>query len=137
VCPRSYAFVLRTRLIFELYGVHVHENPISLLLALLTRQIDLSKLSVNNHSIYNIHRPFRDECVRAIVNFPDALFYINHYIGSYERYDSRTDARRSRSEWEKRAYLDEGTTCETGLYTWFPRFLSLVESRAGALLGVI
>lgn len=84
----------------------------------------------------SIHRPYKEECPRAFTLFPDALFYLNHYIGSWERYNSREDGRRSRNEWEKRAYMTAGTSCKSKVFQWFYRFEDLVGTeRAVYLLG--
>jgi hypothetical protein len=101
--------------------------------------LNLSRLS--NETIHrtpkNIHRPYKPECgPGAVGNFAESLFYLNHYIGSWERYDSRQDSRRNRVEWELRAHLTDDTSCEHGAHAWFPRFLDLVgEERAQFLLG--
>lgn len=84
----------------------------------------------------SIHRPYKEECGRAFTLFPDALFYLNHYIGSWERYNSRKDGRRNRQEWERRAYMTAGTSCEDEVFKWFHHFEHLVGvERAAYLLG--
>lgn len=101
--------------------------------------MDLSKIPVDTIRTVprNIHRPYKDVCGPGSVHFPDSFFYTNHYIGSWERYSSRSDKRRNRDEWEKRAFLDDGTpACESGVYEWLPRFVGQVgESQANYLLG--
>lgn len=84
----------------------------------------------------NIHRPYKHYCGPGSVHFPDTFFYLNHYIGSWERYSSRMDKRRNREEWEKRAYLDDGTpACESTIHEWLPRFIHQVgEQQARYLL---
>lgn len=102
--------------------------------------LDVSRLS--NETIQstprNIHRPYKPECgPGAVGNFAESVFYLNHYIGSWERYDSRQDSRRNRLEWELRAHLTSGNSCTQGVHEWFPMFLDLVgEERARYLLGV-
>jgi hypothetical protein len=87
--------------------------------------------------IRNIHRPYKEDCGPGVVHFPSSLLYLNHYIGSWERYSSRIDGRRSRAEWEKRAYLNQGTSCENDIHAWLPRFIDLVgDSQAHYLLGI-
>jgi hypothetical protein len=84
----------------------------------------------------NIHRPYKPECRPGVVHFPEAVFYLNHYIGSWERYNSRVDNRRNRQEWEQRAYITTATSCEQAIFQWFPRFVETVgEERARFLLG--
>ena len=85
----------------------------------------------------NIHRPYKPECRPGVVPFPEAIFYLNHYIGSWERYSSRQDERRNRDEWEKRAYITTDNSCDQALHTWFSRFVANVGmERAQFLLGV-
>ena len=85
----------------------------------------------------NIHRPFREHCGPGFVHFPNAFVYLNHYIGSWERYSSREDNRRNRKEWEQRAYFNVGTVCDKAIYRWFPRFVQMMgDERAKFLLGV-
>ena len=85
----------------------------------------------------NIHRPYKEHCGPSVVYFPSALFYLNHYIGSWERYRSREDQRRNRGEWEQRAYFDDGVSCDKEVHRWFDRFVDRFgTSRAQYLLGV-
>jgi len=101
--------------------------------------IDVSQLS--NETIEraprNIHRPYKPECgPGAVGNFAESLFYLNHYIGSWERYASRKDFRRNRVEWELRAHLTAGNSCEHEVFRWISRFVAMVgEVRAQYLLG--
>lgn len=85
----------------------------------------------------NVHRPFVPECKRAVAHFPSSIFYLNHYVGSWERYNSRKDARRSRELWEPRAYKKQtGLVCDKGVHEWLPRFVQQVGmKRAQYLLG--
>ena len=85
----------------------------------------------------NIHRPWKSACGPGVVHFPEAVFYLSHYIGSWERYSSRKDARRNRNEWEQRAFITSGSSCDKAVYKWFPRFVKAVGlDRARFLLGV-
>jgi hypothetical protein len=85
----------------------------------------------------NIHRPWKSVCGPGVVHFPEAIFYLSHYIGSWERYSSRKDARRNRNEWEQRAFITSGSSCDKAVYKWFPRFVKAVGlDRARFLLGV-
>ncbi len=103
--------------------------------------INLSRLSDETvgSTPRNIHRPYKPECkAGASGNFAHSSFYLNHYIGSWERYNSREDSRRNREEWERRAHLTAGDSCEHAVYNWFPRFLEIVgEERAQYLLGFV
>jgi hypothetical protein len=96
--------------------------------------MDLSQLSWSTlPSPRNIHRPYKDYCGPGVVHFPDAFFYLNHYLGSWERYSARSDPRRNREEWEKRAFVDDGSpACESGVSEWLPRFVEMVGSAARA-----
>jgi hypothetical protein len=86
----------------------------------------------------NVHRPFMTECKRPVAHFPSSAFYLNHYVGSWERYSSRSDARRSRKAWEPRAYKKQtGLVCDKAVHEWLPRFVQQVGlKRAQYLLGV-
>ena len=85
----------------------------------------------------NIHRPYLPECGPGVIAFPEALFYLNHYIGSWERYSSRQDGRRNRVEWEKRAYITVSDSCDQATFQWFPEFIKSVGfKRAQYLLGM-
>jgi len=125
--------------------------------------IDLSRLDDETlrSKPKNIHRPYVSLCRYPFVNFDEAYFYVQHYLGSWERYRSRSDHRRSRLEFEQRALLDsapvistangvsptgnrtvpgraETMACRQGVYRWFRRFEHLVgPSRAKRLLGSI
>lgn len=102
--------------------------------------MNLSRLSneTMTRTPKNIHCPYKPECKPgASGNFAESSFYLNHYIGSWERYASRQDSRRNREEWELRAHLTAENSCQHAVYEWFPRFLNLVgQERAEFLLGV-
>ena len=103
--------------------------------------MDISRIpndKISNSVPRNIHRPYRDICGPGVVYFPNSLFYVNHYIGSYERYNSRVnDYRRSKIEWQKRAYITSDTSCDKQVYNWFPQFISIVGmNNAKLLFGV-
>lgn len=84
----------------------------------------------------NIHRPYRPECGNGFSMFPNSLFYLNHYLGSWGRYSSRTDGRRNKAEWEKRAYISAASSCNDAVFEWFEKFLGMVgRERARFLLG--
>jgi hypothetical protein len=85
----------------------------------------------------NIHRPYKSECGPAVVQFSNAVLYLSHYIGTWERYSSRLDGRRNRQEWQQRAYFDHGVSCDQEVHTWLPRFIAQMgRTRARFLLGV-
>jgi hypothetical protein len=103
--------------------------------------MDLSEIdeeTVSGTVPRNIHRPYKSVCGPAVVPFPNAVLYLNHYIGTWERYSSRRDGRRNRQEWEQRAYFDQGVSCDKEIHTWLPRFIAQMGSRrAQYLLGVV
>jgi hypothetical protein len=103
--------------------------------------MDLSEIpddTIRSQQPRNIHRPYAAHCGPAGgAHFPDSFFYVSHYIGSWERYASRSDHRRNRVEWEERAFVDDDSSaCESSVhYLWFPRFLQRIgEKRAKFLL---
>jgi hypothetical protein len=84
----------------------------------------------------NIHRPYKPDCGNGFALFPNSLFYLNHYLGSWERYSSREDGRRNKEEWEKRAHISTASSCNDEVFRWFERFLDIVGiERASFLLG--
>lgn len=86
----------------------------------------------------NIHRPYKQHCKSAGgVSFADSYFFLLHYIGSWERYASRSDDRRNRAEWEVRSNIsDETSACAAEIWRWFPLFARRVgRSSAEYLLG--
>jgi hypothetical protein len=103
--------------------------------------MDLSKISdetVRSELPRNIHRPYIPHCGPAGgVHFPNSLFYLLHYVGSWERYSARNDHRRDRQEWESRAFVDEETSaCASTVHHWYGQFHRLVgEERTPFLLG--
>ena len=81
------------------------------------------------------HRPFQ-ECPKPLFSFQDSILQVNHYLGSWERYSSRQDERRSREAFEKRAYFSNGVSCQDQLWKWFPTFVNnFGETKAKYLLG--
>lgn len=104
--------------------------------------MDLSRIpeSIIKTSIpRNIHRPYPQYCGPASrAHFPDSYFFLMHYIGSWERYSSRSDERRNRREWEERAYMDASiSACTSNIVSWYPRFVQRVgQKMAYGLLGV-
>lgn len=87
---------------------------------------NISEKSLSSKPL-NIHRPFSEECNRPIANVWKSPFYLMHYVGSWERYSSRGDDRRSFNEWEKRAYVNDSTACcAEEVHRWLPRFIDQV-----------
>lgn len=112
--------------------------------------MDLSRIpqeTIRLQQPRNIHRPYAAHCGAAGgAQFPNSLFFLMHYIGSWERYNARGDHRRDRREWEERAFVDDSvaigslgsSACSSSVQNWYPRFFRRVgEVRAKFLLGVI
>lgn len=103
--------------------------------------MDLSKISdatIRSELPRNIHRPYTKHCGPAgAVHFPNTLFYLLHYVGSWERYSARNDYRRDRFEFEKRAFVSEDmSACASTVHHWYLQFCRLVgEKNLPFLLG--
>lgn len=101
--------------------------------------VDLSRLTGDQVREWpkNIHRPFKPACPRPVVWYAEAVFALNHYTASWERYSSRHDLRRTCQAWMKMAYFQEGNSCHQRIHEWFPRFVKQMgKRRAQYLLGV-
>ena len=99
--------------------------------------VDVSNISDRTLSMppKNIHRPFEDECVRAIVPVQEAPFYLMHYAGGWERFKSKNDARRGFEEWKELADVSDSTSCcQEEVYRWLPRFVDQVGIRRAKVL---
>lgn len=88
--------------------------------------------------VYSIHRPIRKFCPKN--NDLDYNSYhkqpiaANHYLGSYERYSGRSDKRRTRSIYDKKALVNAGT--DDGTLLWLKGFTDHVgDDVAAKLLG--
>jgi len=161
VLPRLLVGALENRTCADHYGQNVSPDSTELRRHLLTLrfvqhapkgEFEYSKYGkplldlhrIDNDTLHSkpksIHRPFKNLCPFAFSHFPDSLFYLNHYIGTWEQYSSRKDARRNRDEWEKRAYVDtptNGSTCDQSIHWWVPRFFGKVGRKKGRkLLGL-
>jgi hypothetical protein len=105
--------------------------------------MDLSKISDETIRVElprSIHRPYISHCGPAgSVNFPNTLFYLLHYVGSWERYSARNDHRRDRRVWESRAFVDDDmSACSSMVFNWYLQFYRHVgEERTRFLLGSV
>jgi len=101
--------------------------------------IDVSNISDNTLSMQpnNIHRPYWDECLRPILVFQQSPFYLMHYAGGWDRFQSKDDKRRGFEEWKELADVSDSTSCcKEEVYRWLPRFVDQVGlHRAKFLLG--
>ena len=102
--------------------------------------LDLSKVPqevVATITPRNVHRPYVDYCRRAVVPCDEAIFTLNHYTASWERYSSRLDERRSCEAWTKMAFYTAGNGCHQRIHQWFPRFVERFGvEKAQQLLGM-
>jgi len=103
--------------------------------------VDVSKIPrklLSKDPVYSIHRPFQQYCrgmgdieYQAYQKFPITT---NHYLGSWERYNSRGDTRRSWDVYNQKANLTSGQ--DTWVDGWFQGFIESVgEEKAARLLG--
>lgn len=88
--------------------------------------------------VYSIHRPIRKFCPKN--NDLDYNSYhkqpiaANHYLGSYERYSGRSDKRRNRLIYDKKALVNAGT--DDGTLLWLKGFTDHIGGDVAAkLLG--
>lgn len=101
--------------------------------------VDLSRLSNEEVTQWpkNVHRPFKKHCPKPIVWYREALFTLNHYTASWERYSARHDLRRTCKAWREMAFYSAGNSCEQNIHRWFPRFTKRFGTKkARFLLGV-
>ena len=141
-CPEATKYVARDDLFYNRMSTlrfHQHAKKGDFSMSKYGKVImDVSRLSDSTISRQprNIHRPYKPECRPGFALFPNSLFYLNHYLGSWERYSSRKDNRRNMEEWKKRASITTETTCDHAVYGWFDDFLEIVGvERANFLLG--
>lgn len=103
--------------------------------------VDLSAVNETDEMFQNkpfsIHRPSKKLC-RFVdqIDFSKTEHFpltVNHYLGSWERYASRTDSRRSRPAYESKAAVTDGR--DDWVSTWLEGFLKHTEPHiARALL---
>lgn len=78
--------------------------------------------------VYSIHRPVKEVCPKNkeiyYTNFRKQPIGTNHYLGSWERYNSRNDKRRSRSVYDLKATVKRGKDDFAG--TWLKGFVNNV-----------
>jgi Glycosyl transferase family 2 len=75
--------------------------------------------------LVNIHEPMPKVCPRPFIPDNQTLFRINHYVGSWEAFSYRQDARQSEgrniSKWKLKADRDEQT--DDNIRPWFVGFV--------------
>lgn len=88
--------------------------------------------------VYSIHRPVERYCHKnkelTFTNFRKQPIAVNHYLGSWERYNGRNDKRRSREKYDARAQVKRGK--DDGTRPWLRGFVRSVGFElASTLLG--
>lgn len=94
----------------------LHGNPKVLL--------DVSVIPQLPDMVFSIHRPLVQYCPRHadldFRKFRKQPLAVNHYLGSYQRYASRSDIRRSRLIYERKAQQSRGR--DDGIVGWMDGF---------------
>ena len=88
--------------------------------------------------VYSIHRPVERFCLKhkelAFTNFRQQPIAVNHYLGSWERYNARSDKRRSRQIYDAKANVGRGQ--DDGVRLWLQGFVeSMGRETVVSLLG--
>lgn len=103
--------------------------------------LDVSAIPENkfpNDIVFSIHRPVTSFCHRnnelTFSNFRKQPIAVNHYLGSWERYNGRKDKRRSRDVYDAKASVSRGK--DDGVRLWLKGFVNTMGmERASKLLG--
>jgi hypothetical protein len=90
--------------------------------------VDVSAVSRKDEMFrkpFSIHRPSRRRC-RGVseLKFSQQQHFpiiVNHYTGSWERYNSKNDSRRSRRAYEKKAFVQDGY--DSWITPWLDGFI--------------
>lgn len=88
--------------------------------------------------VYSIHRPVELFCNKnkdlTFTSFRKQPIAVNHYLGSWERYNARNDKRRSRQVYDAKASASRGK--DDGVRKWLQGFVkSMGRETAASLLG--
>ena len=88
--------------------------------------------------VFSIHRPVPRFCKKnselAFSNYRKQPIAANHYLGSWERYSSKTDSRRSREVYDAKANMRKGH--DDGVELWLRGFVNFFGPETAAkLLG--
>lgn len=85
---------------------------------------------------FSIHRPSKKLCrfvdqmdFAKIQSFP---LMVNHYLGSWERYNSRNDTRRSLHAYQAKAFVKDGR--DDWISTWIDGFLDNMDAKVARQL---
>jgi hypothetical protein len=88
--------------------------------------------------VYSIHRPVELFCNKnkdlTFTSFRKQPIAVNHYLGSWERYNARNDKRRSRQVYDAKASVSRGK--DDGVRMWLQGFVETMgRETAASLLG--
>jgi hypothetical protein len=88
--------------------------------------------------VYSIHRPVESFCHKnkdlTFTSFRKQPIAVNHYLGSWERYNRRNDKRRSRDVYDAKASASRGK--DDGVRMWLQGFVDTMgRDTAASLLG--
>jgi hypothetical protein len=103
--------------------------------------IDVSAIPTKDFEpdlVYSVHRPIRNYCRKSseldYSSYHQQPIAANHYLGSYERYSRRSDNRRSRAVYDKKAFVKAGV--DDGTRPWLQGFVDDIgKETAMKLLG--
>ena len=91
---------------------------------------------INRGDLFSIHRPFIQFCGPAYQYDESLPFMIHHYIGSWEQYSYRGDLRRTRANYDEKAYHVYNKT--THIQGWLSEFVAITGvSNASKLLDEV
>ncbi|CAB9498033.1 expressed unknown protein [Seminavis robusta] len=127
---------------FETFRWRNHGNPLNKKLHGHPKVlVDMSRVPrkyLTKDIVYSIHRPFQTICRgQGESDYGDFNKYpitANHYLGSWDRYNARNDARRSRELYDEKARVNSGQ--DQWVEGWLDGFIKNVgKKRAARLLG--
>lgn len=96
--------------------------------------VDLSRIDDDELTMHmlNIHQPLKSACYYPVKLYDTGILRVQHYIGSWDEYSSKSDVRRSRSKFDETAWENDGIDYQ--LQGWLKRFLFTVGEERGRLL---
>lgn len=113
-------------------SLHLH-LPLSLAKSI----IDVSRVGRKGFGKASAHRPLKNICPSAFVGHGANPLEIYHYIGSWEAYSYREDARdglhRSYKRWKQKAFTKKGGI-DDHMQHWIPDFVKQVGDNASKIL---
>lgn len=91
--------------------------------------IDVSRVVPKDFGAHNAHRPLKGLCPNPFLGYNRLPLGIYHYLGSWESYSYREDARdglhRSRDRWMQRATKNSGGV-DDHMRHWMTGFVNMV-----------